>query len=289
MGGVILIGPLLAERLRKRVPTNGLVATSPLRTSHVPSPKHAAKAPGPAASTKTTEEYLHTGKQASGLPDGLRPRGFCGLTATELDLILSEASHRYFAKSTLIIHQDDPAERIFLLTRGQGRQFVITSDGRKIILYWLTPGQFFGGESILFHQYEHLANTEVLAGTSALVWDRKTMRKFMYRFPILLDNALSIAVTEHIVWAISARVSLTSDDAAARIANLLVSLACGVGKVGRNGGIEIQIGNEDLAAGADVTAFTVSRTLGKWQREGILTKGRGKLFLRKLELLMDYR
>ena len=112
------------------------------------------------------------------------------------------------------------------------------------------------------------------------------MREFMSRFPILLDNALSIAVTEHIVWAISARLSLTSDDAERRIANLLASLACGTGKVGRNGGIEIQIGNEDLAAGADVTAFTVSRTLAKWQREGTLTKGRGKLFLRRPEFLV---
>ena len=228
-----------------------------------------------------------TGKRASGLPDGLRPRGFYGLTKTELDSILSVAFHRHFPKSSVIIHQDDPADRIFLLTRGQGRQFVITSDSRKIITYWLTPGQFFGGETVLFHQYEYLSSTEVLAESSALVWDRKTMRQFMSRFPILLDNALSIAVTEHIVWAISASVSLTSNNAAGRIANLLVSLACGIGKIGRSGGIEIQIRNEDLAAGTNVSAFTVSRILGEWQRKGILTKGRGKLFLRKPELLIS--
>ena len=71
-----------------------------------------------------------------------------------------------------------------------------------------------------------------------------------------------------------------------RIAHLLVSLACGIGKIGRDG-VEIQVGNDDLAAGANVTPFTVSRTLGEWQRNGILTKGRGKLLLRRPELLMD--
>ena len=77
-----------------------------------------------------------------------------------------------------------------------------------------------------------------------------------------------------------------SDDAAGRIASLLLSLACGIGTVCPDG-VEIRVGNEDLAAGANVTPFTVSRTLSEWQREGILTKGRSKLLLRRPEFLMS--
>jgi len=102
---------------------------------------------------------------------------------------------------------------------------------------------------------------------------------------MMLDNILSIAVTEHIAWLITANVSLTSDDAQGRIAHMLVSLACGIGKVGLNG-VEIQIGNDDLAAGANVTPFTVSRSLSAWERDGVLKKGRGKVLLRRPELLM---
>jgi CRP-like cAMP-binding protein len=227
-------------------------------------------------------------KQVVGLPEGLSPRFFAGLTTTELDSILSVATLRHFPQPAVIIHQDDPADRMFLLTRGQGRQFVLTNDGRKIILYWLTAGQFSGGVTMLSAPCAYLASTEVLADSCALVWDRKTLREFVSRFPILLDNALSIAATEHFAWSISARVSLSSDDAVGRIAHLLVSLACGVGKPGPDG-VEIQVANEDLAAGANVTPFTVSRTLGEWQRNGILTKGRGKLLLRRPELLIDSR
>ncbi len=227
-------------------------------------------------------------KQVVGLPEGLTPRFFSGLTTDELNSILSVATPRQFPDSSVIIHQDDPADRFFLLTKGQGRQFVLTSDGRKIILHWLTAGQLFGGMTILSAPSQYLASTEVLADSCALVWDRKTLREFASRFPILLDNALSIAATEHYAWAISARVSLSSDDAVGRIAHLLVSLACGIGRIGSDG-VEIQVGNEDLAAGANVTPFTVSRTLGEWQRNGILTKGRGKLLLRRPELLMDSR
>jgi CRP-like cAMP-binding protein len=210
------------------------------------------------------------------------------LTPTELNSILSAATHRHFPKSAVVIHQGDPAEQLFLLSSGQGRQFVISRDGQKIILHWLTAGQFFGGVTILSHSYEYLASTEVLQDSCALVWDRKTMREIVSRFPILLENALSIAATEHFAWSISARVSLSTDDAVGRIAHLLVSLACGIGKIGRDG-VEIQVGNDDLAAGANVTPFTVSRTLREWQRNGILTKGRGKLLLRRPELLMDSR
>jgi CRP-like cAMP-binding protein len=226
--------------------------------------------------------------QVVGLAGRLRPRLFCGLTTVEVSSILSAATHRRFTRSSVIVQRDDPAERMFLLTKGQGRQFVITSGGRKLILHWLTAGQFFGGVAILAAPYQYLVSTEVEAGGCVLAWDKETIREFVSRFPILLDNALAVAVTEHIAWAISARISLMSDDARGRIANLLLSLACGIGKVCHDG-VEIRVGNEDLAAGANVTPFTVSRALSEWQREGILTKGRGRLFLQRPELLMDSR
>jgi CRP-like cAMP-binding protein len=185
----------------------------------------------------------------------------------------------------VITHEGEPAERIFLLTSGHGRQFVTTNEGRKIFLYWLTAGQVFGGVAMLSTPIQYLASTELQSDSCGLMWDRQTMREFVSRYPKLLDNALSIAATEHFAWAIASQVSLSCDDARGRIAHLVVSLACGIGKV-TPGGVEVQITNEDLASGANVTPFTVSRTLGEWQRVGVLTKGRGKIVLRRPELLV---
>lgn len=67
---------------------------------------------------------------------------------------------------------------------------------------------------------------------------------------------------------------------------MLLSLASGIGKVGPEG-IEIHVINEDLAAETNVSSFTVSRALAAWQREGVLTKGRGKILLQKPELLIS--
>jgi CRP/FNR family transcriptional regulator, nitrogen oxide reductase regulator len=100
----------------------------------------------------------------------------------------------------------------------------------------------------------------------------------------MLDNALSIAATEAAAWLISALLSLSSDDARGRLANLLVGLAVGIGTIVADG-VELKVTNEDLAAGANVTPFTVSRLMGEWQRSGIVAKRRGKVVLRKPESL----
>jgi CRP-like cAMP-binding protein len=131
---------------------------------------------------------------------------------------------------------------------------------------------------------KYLASTELSSDSYALMWDRRTIRELVSSYPILLDNALSIAATENVAWLISKQVSLSCDDARGRIAHLLVSLACGIGEA-TSGGLKVLVTNEHLAMGASVTPFTVSRTLSDWQRAGVLSKGRGSIILRRLELL----
>jgi CRP/FNR family transcriptional regulator, nitrogen oxide reductase regulator len=149
---------------------------------------------------------------------------------SELDAVLSAASHRRFAESSVIVHETDPAERLFLLTSGRGRHFVLTGDGRKILLPWLTAGQIFGGAAITSSPSTYFASIEVLSASCALIWDRKTIRELVARIQRLLENAFSIALSEHIAWLIGANVSLSSDDAQSRVAHLLLSLASGIGK-----------------------------------------------------------
>jgi CRP-like cAMP-binding protein len=107
----------------------------------------------------------------------------------------------------------------------------------------------------------------------------------MSNCPALLDNALSIAVTENVAWLIAAHVSLSADDAHGRVAHLLVSLASAIGKVTHNG-VDLRVLNEDLAEGANVTPFTVSRCLRDWEHAGLVAKRRGGILLRRPELLL---
>lgn len=226
-----------------------------------------------------------SGNQVIGLPKQLNPRFLSGLTEVEINSILSFSKHRYLRASSIITNQDDPAERFFILTSGRGRHFLITDEGRKINLLWLTAGQIFGGAAMISTPSRYVVSTEIATDSCALVWERKAVRDLLLRYPKLLDNALSITATEYITGLISANVSLNADDAAGRIAHLLVSLANGIGKI-TPGGVEMSITNEDVANYTNVTQFTVSRSLSDWERAGILTKQRGKIVLRKPERLL---
>jgi CRP/FNR family transcriptional regulator, nitrogen oxide reductase regulator len=219
-----------------------------------------------------------------GLPNGLRPRIFAGLADHELAAILARARHQRFAAPSVVLRQGDDADRLFLLTSGQGSHFVETGEGRKILVYWLTAGQLFGGAALLSTPCAYLASTEVQSGSCALVWSRRTIREFIAQHPVLIDNALSIAVTELCAWQLAARISIGTEEAPVRVARLLMSLACGIGK-SVAGGVEILVANEDLAGAAGVTPYTVSRLIAEWQRAGILTKGRRRIILRRPELL----
>jgi CRP-like cAMP-binding protein len=226
-----------------------------------------------------------SGNQVVGLPNQLEPRLLSGLTDAEIQSILSPAKHRHLRALSVVINQDDSAERCFLLTSGRGRHCLITDEGRKINLLWLTAGQIFGAAAMTSSQSRYLVSTEMVTDSCALAWERKAMKELLLHHPKLLDNVLSIMASEYIPWLVSANVSLNVDDAHGRIASLLVSLANGIGKP-TSRGVEMKITNEDLASYTNVTQFTVSRSLGEWERAGILTKHRGKIILRKPELLL---
>ena len=157
------------------------------------------------------------------------------------------------------------AKRLIMLTSGRGRHFVITKEGRKILLHWMTAGQVVGGVTMLSFPTRYLTSAEVLDRFDALVWDRPTIRAWALRCPTLVQNMLGIAMMEHIAWLVSMHISLVEGDARGRVAHLLMSLAA-IGKPVTGGSIEVAITNEDLAAGANVTHYTVSRVLNEWQR-----------------------
>ena len=151
-------------------------------------------------------------------------------------------------------------------------------------MHWVTAGQIVGGAALLSTPGRYLASTELSSDGCSLVWERETIREFVLRFPILLDNALSISITEHIEQLVAANTSVNSGEIG-RIAQLLISLASGVGRVSSDG-IEIPVKKDHLADAASVNEYTLSLTLEEWERDGVLTQGPGTIVLRRPELLI---
>ena len=207
-----------------------------------------------------------------------------GLSPFDLNVILAAAKERHFKSNMVVTNQGNPADHLFLLTRGRARFFYNTQDGKKVILLWITPGEVFGGAAILSTPSLYLASTETLKDSSMLVWDRAALRNLACRYPRLLENAMLIAY-DYFSWYIADHVALISDTARQRLARVLVYLAQTIGQKAQ-GGFEFDATNEELAGAANVTPFTASRLLSEWQNNGAVLKQRGKVLLRSPERLL---
>jgi CRP-like cAMP-binding protein len=202
-----------------------------------------------------------------------------GLALQDRKRILAAATTRRFAANSVITYQGQPAESLFLLTKGRARYFFDEQGGRHIILHWVTVGELIGGKTLLAKPDTYLLGSESVKECNFLVWDRATIRGFVAQYPVLMENALATA-SDYLAWYLGAHVALTCHSAEQRLAGVLGSL---VGVIGRNvaGGVELDVTNEELANAANVTAFTASRVLSAWQRSGVVKKSRGKILLRQ--------
>jgi CRP-like cAMP-binding protein len=213
----------------------------------------------------------------------LRSQFLEGLAPPDRKRILEAATQRQFAGHSVITNQGHPADHLFLLTKGRARHFYVTEEGKKLLLQWLGPGDLVGGRTILSTRTSYLVNTEVVMDSSALMWDRATIRGLVVRYPRLLENAL-LTASDHITWQLTSHVSLASHTARQRVAHVLVTLARTIGQEAP-GGVALHITNEDLASAANVTPFTASRLISEWRRNHAMVKRRGEVLLRSPERL----
>jgi CRP/FNR family transcriptional regulator, cyclic AMP receptor protein len=79
----------------------------------------------------------------------LRSHFLEGLAPSVLKTILGAGTRRRYHAKSVITNDGHPADRLFLLTKGLVRYFIITEEGRKLLFQWLGPGDLFGGRTVL--------------------------------------------------------------------------------------------------------------------------------------------
>jgi CRP/FNR family transcriptional regulator, nitrogen oxide reductase regulator len=206
-----------------------------------------------------------------------------GLSPADRKTILAAATQRRFLANSVITNQGHPADHLFLLRKGLARYFFVTGEGKKLLFRWLGPEDLFGGRTVLSSHSSYLFSTEAVTDISVLVWDRSTIRGLIARYPRLLENAL-LTASDYLAWHLTSHIGLACHTARQRVAQVLVTLARTVGQEVR-GGVALPITNEELANAANVTPFTASRLMSKWQSDRALVKRRGKVLLRSPERL----
>jgi CRP-like cAMP-binding protein len=168
-------------------------------------------------------------------------------------------------------------DHLFLLQAGRARSFIQTESGSEINVFWHVPGDVIGLVSLLANPPNYMASASTVSECEFLVWEHQALRRLAKAYPQLIENGFRLAVN-YVGLYMKRHANLMTKGRAARLAQVLLQLATDAGDV-QPSGIVIDITNEQLSSLSDVSSFTASRLLSRWQREGTLVKQRGRVTL----------
>jgi CRP-like cAMP-binding protein len=174
---------------------------------------------------------------------------------------------------------------LFLLKSGRAKFYRLTHGGDEVLLSMLAPGDTFGLGTLLARPAPYVGTVEATRDSELLVWKQARIRRLAQKYPRLAQNALGI-VLRYLNEHFDRLFALVASTAAERLAGVVLHLGKDSGLVVPTG-VEINATNDELAAQANVSPFTVSRSLNKWVRKGALRKSRGKIFIKCPEKLLN--
>ena len=209
---------------------------------------------------------------------------FADMDESVLKDILSAAKVRRIAPKTNLTEKGGRPDYMFLLQAGRVRSYILTESGSEVVLLWIVPGDIIGLVSLLANPPNYMANGTTVTESEFLVWDHITIRRLAKTYPQLTENGFRLALN-YLGHFFKRHASVMTKSAESRLAHALLQLATDAGEV-RQSGVAIDITNEQLGSLSDISPFTASRLLSKWERDGMLSKQRGRVTLLAPESLM---
>lgn len=201
---------------------------------------------------------------------------FRGLKPEILLDVARAGKFKRLSKGTTVFEQGAPADQLFVLLEGRIKAVQATSDGQQVTARFLRPGDPFGCVALMAagtYPVSTVAEVDCLVAA----WNAALMTDFAHQHPKIAMNALAYVGSQLRDTQIRFQEAIT-EHIEQRIAHALLRL---LGQSGRKTaeGIEINfpISRQDIAEITGSRLFTVSRTLSKWQLNGIIKSGRRRV------------
>jgi CRP-like cAMP-binding protein len=214
----------------------------------------------------------------------LKSKFLAGLDDAALRHVLDAAQVRRIAPKKDVTVGGERPHHLFLLRAGRAKFYNLTESGSEVLLLWKVPGDVIGLVSLLSNPPPYMASSKTVSECEFLVWDHGTIRRLARAYPQLTENGLRLAL-HYLNLYMNRHVSAVTKSAESRLAEALLHLATQAGEV-QASGIEIDITNEQLSSLSDISPFTASRLLSRWERDGKLSKRRGRVTLMAPESLI---
>ena len=148
---------------------------------------------------------------------------FQGLSVDEMEALASSSSSRSFPKNTVVIHENDPADSLFIIESGKVKVYCSDKNGKEFIMNTQSEGDYFG-ELALLDDSSRSASVRTVEKSSFCI-------VFKDDFNRVLDDHPNIA--RKLIRNLAQRVrkltadvkSLALQDVYGRVANVLTDLA----------------------------------------------------------------
>lgn len=190
-------------------------------------------------------------------------------------LLLRLGEERPFHRGERLIEEGDPPAVLGVVREGRVRIARLGADGRDLTLHLVLPGEAFGVIPAL-DQAPYPASVEAITEGR---WSRVSSLRFLQA--LRQDPSLALEALRTFGGRIRHLIQVGHENLTApvpnRLAARLLELAAG--------GAEVRVTRRELADLVGTTVETAIRTTRRWERQGWLTLGRGRITLRDVNAL----
>ena len=201
---------------------------------------------------------------------------FADLGADELQRISSLCHTRHLAAGEALFRKGDPGEALFGVRRGQIRIETGASDGSRLTLNFMGPGDLFGEVAVLDGQ-SRAADATAGEPTELFVLRRQEFLEHLEREPRVAIKIIQL-LCQRIRWQSERMEESVLQPLPVRLARRLCALAADFGS-------EVHISQEQLGVFVGAARESVNRQLQLWRKDGILDLQRGRILLQNLTKL----
>lgn len=172
--------------------------------------------------------------------------------------------------------EGDPARRLHVVQSGEVKLVKHSESGQDVILQVFGAGQVFGGIAFLVGEC-YPASAQAQTDVTVLSVSGEVFREIVHRHPDIALTVIRVLGTRLMDTQEQVR-QLVAERVERRLARMLLRLADQVGVPSDQGvRIDMPISRRDLAEMTGTTLETVSRTISRWRREGIVEAGREEI------------
>jgi len=207
---------------------------------------------------------------------------FTGLIDAQIETIWRLSVEQKFKKNEMILFEDEPDTRLFIITEGIVKLTRISEEGREFIFTFLGEGDFFG-ELSLFDDEIRSTNAVAVKESTVFSFQRSDYIKIFRQFPQITLNLLR-EMTQRLRERDRMIKSMSLQNATGKVACTILRFADESGDINM-GQVEIPRlpPHRDIANMVGTSRETISRAINLLTEQGYLQKEGGRLIIKDYE------